>query len=123
MVYASGHVAKVSVDSLLRSKRCKLCAKEKIVFMAPVSDTDGLLAYFKDDRNVYYKQYFAPESLIDTKPTILGEKIIPGTPVHCETVCAECHTNFTGIQRNGQRVGRTRIELDNDIADSYHRLG
>ncbi len=123
VVYASGHVAKVSVDSLLRSKRCKLCAKEKIVFMAPVSDTDGLLAYFKDDRNVYYKQYFAPESLIDTKPTILGEKIIPGTPVHCETVCAECHTNFTGIQRNGQRVGRTRIELDNDIADSYHRLG
>lgn len=123
VVYRSGHVAKVTVDELMRSHRAKLCAKEKIVFIAPVSDTDGLLAYFKDDRNVYYKQYFAPETLPETKPTNLGEKLIPGTPVHCETVCAECHNGFTGIQRNGQRVGRTKDELNSDIAESYNRLG
>ena len=123
VVYTSGHVARVSVDSLFKSRRAKLSVKEPIAFISPVSQTDGLLVYFKDEKGVIFKQFFTPEQIPNAKPTDMGERIIPGRPIQCETVCAECQSNFAAIQRNGQRVGRTASELLTDIDDSYRRLG
>lgn len=123
VVYTSGHVARVSVDSLFKSRRGKLSGKEPIAFISPVDYTDGLLVYFKDEKGVIFKQFFTPEQIPDAKPADLGERIIPGRPMHCETVCAECHSGFAGIQRNGQRVGRTGAEMISDIDESYRRLG
>lgn len=123
VVYTSGHVARVSVDSLFKSRRGKLSGKEPIAFISPVSATDGLLVYFKDEKGVIFKQFFTPEQIADAKPADLGERIIPGRPMHCETVCAECQSGFAGIQRNGQRVGRTIAEMTSDLDESYRRLG
>ena len=123
VVYTSGHVARVSVDSLFKSRRAKLSVKEPIAFISPVNQTDGLLVYFKDEKGVIFKQFFTPEQIPNAKPTDMGERIIPGRPIQCETVCAECQSNFAAIQRNGQRVGRTASELLTDIDDSYRRLG
>lgn len=123
VVYKSGHVVRVTVDALFKSRRGKFSSKEEIAFITPVNTTDGLVAYFKDDKGVYIKQFFAPEQIPNGKPADLGDRLIPGEPVFCETVCAECHSNFTAIQRNGQRVGRTKSELTSDIDDTYRRLG
>ncbi len=123
VVYTSGHVVRVSVDSLFKSRRSKLSGKEPIAFISPVGDRDGLLVYFKDEKGVIFKQFFTPEQIPDGKPADLGERIIPGRPMHCETVCAECQSGFAGIQRNGQRVGRTVAEMTGDIDESYRRLG
>lgn len=123
VVFASGHVARIRIDSLNRSRRRKLSTREKIVFLSPVSDTDGLIVFFKDERGVYFKQFFAPDAIAESQPSGQGERIVAGTPVFCETVCEECHSNFGGIQRNGQRIGRTDDELRADIDDCYRRLG
>lgn len=124
VVYASGSVVRIPVSKFANQGSGKLSGGDKVLFIAPVSATDGLLMYYRGDDGVFVKQAFAPDTIGDGDLWSQGSKLIPkgADTVECEVLHGEKLTKFRQLQRNGQRIGRLYSDLEADVMRSRDML-
>lgn len=116
-VYSGGNSLRLSVKGLLDEGQGKLTTGGRPVFISPAGSGDGILMYYRAEDGMIMKQAFAAEAIPQGELWEQGARLLPkgSETLYCEVIPEVRMSKFRQLQRNGQKIGRLKSDLDWDL--------
>lgn len=116
-VYSDGNSLRLSVKALLDEGQGKLTTGGRPVFISPAAPGDGILMYYRSEDGMIMKQAFAAEAIPQGEPWEQGARLLPkgSETLYCELIPEVRMGKFRQLQRNGQKIGRMKSDLELDL--------